>query len=171
AIEAQREWWDNEGETRLEPGGLLLLVGQRLSSSDLYRYCLDKVAGIEELDGEEDIDRASKMYHHIIYRAHDEKRCRAAEDPSVHDRDATPQLPDGSGGCLLDPRRLNWRMLENKRKNSTDFATVYQQEDADPSQVLVPKLWVTGGVGTDGVEYPGCWDNDRGLWEIPEGLV
>jgi hypothetical protein len=35
--EGLREWWDTEAETRLEPGGLLLLQGQRIANNDLYR--------------------------------------------------------------------------------------------------------------------------------------
>ncbi len=36
------EWFDSVAETRLEPGGLFLLQGQRLDPNDIYRYALDK---------------------------------------------------------------------------------------------------------------------------------
>ena len=45
------------------------------------------------------------------------------------------------------------------------FAVVYQQEDLDPSEVLVRKEWVWGGDTN-----PGCIDKDRDAWEIPRGL-
>lgn len=41
-------WWDEVAETRLEPGGLLVLNGQRMSSDDIYRYALDKKAPLDE---------------------------------------------------------------------------------------------------------------------------
>ena len=31
-------------------------------------------------------------------------------------------------------------------------------------------MWVSGGVGADGVDYVGCWDNNRDLWELPAGV-
>ena len=34
--------WENESETRLEPEGLLILQGQRLGPTDLYRYCVSE---------------------------------------------------------------------------------------------------------------------------------
>ena len=42
AREDMRRWWDEVAETRLEPGGLLILQGQRMSADDIYRYALDK---------------------------------------------------------------------------------------------------------------------------------
>jgi hypothetical protein len=170
-IEQQRIWWDTEGETRLEPGGLLLLVGQRLSSIDLYRYNLDKEAGIEELDMEEDVDEEfgvypqdkRRKYTHLVYKAHDDGNCRKLHKPTD-----PAWRPDGTGGCLLDPRRITWRDLRVAMTNPLSrYATVYQQEDVDPTSVLVQKLWVEGGRGMDGSQFPGCWDKDRRAWEFP----
>jgi hypothetical protein len=47
---------------------------------------------------------------------------------------------------------------------------VYQQEDIDMSNTLIERVWATGGLGNDGVLYPGCIDNDRMPGYIPEGL-
>lgn len=48
---------------------------------------------------------------------------------------------------------------------------LYQQEDVDPAAVLVPKLWVDGGRDTvTGEVFAGCWDKDRRLCELPDGL-
>jgi hypothetical protein len=176
-IEKQREWWDREAESRLEPGGALFLVGQRVASNDLYRHCLDKkllpeddadfeeaTAAMAEGDDEKIADLPGK-YRHIVYRAHDETRC----DNTAHKLDSE-SWPDG---CLLDPRRLAWRDLRAIRANSPAvYATWYQQEDADPQQTLVKHVWVTGGTDPEtGTYHPGCWDNDRGLCELPKGLV
>jgi len=164
--EALQDMWADVGETRLEPGGLLILQGQRISSDDLYRYALDMTAPSEdeEEDGEEEyverlntLDRADKKYHHIIFKAHYEDRCE--ED---HGKKAKP-YPEG---CLLSPSRLPWRKIQTLQENRGErFSVIYQQEDTDPSEVLVPKAWVYG----DG-DYPGCLDKERDRLQIPKGL-
>jgi hypothetical protein len=160
ARENQQKWWEEEAETRLEPGGLLILQGQRMSADDLYRHALDMKSGdTEEID---EADTPPK-YHHIIYRAHYEDRCT-----SDHTREALP-YPEG---CLLDPQRLPWRELKTLQTNRAErFLVLYQQEDLDPSNVLVDPLWIKGGRDKDGYEYPGCWDNDRDLCELPKGIT
>lgn len=161
--------WETEAETRLEPGGLLILQGQRMRGDDLYRYALDLKAGDPD-DYASDEERPNK-YHHIIYRAHDEASCRGGAD-ALHSKDAPPWKPDGTGGCLLDPQRLDWRTLKTIQANRAErFLVMYQQEDTDPANSLVHKVWVSGGLGEDGVEYPGCWDRDRGLAQLPKGLT
>lgn len=162
-IENQRDWWVEEGETRLEPGGLLLLQGQRMGADDLYRYCLDMRMNEDE---HEELGRETK-YRHVMYPAHFEDLCR--ED---HGKDAKP-WPDG---CLLDPIRLPWRGskgLATIAKNRGDaYRVQYQQEDMDPSESLVNKLWIDGGVDPQtGELYQGCWDKDRDAGEIPANLA
>ena len=156
AKEALEGYWDDVSEPRLEPGGLLILQGQRLSSDDLYRYCLDKVVG-EEIDWDtgELQDRKPK-YHHILYKAHYDERCNPSE---THKRHA-PAYPEG---CLLSPERLPWREISASMANRADrFEVVYQQQDTDPSSVLVPKAWI---YGYD--DNPGCTDPDRDRLELP----
>ncbi len=153
--------WETEAETRLEPGGLLILQGQRMRSDDLYRYALDLKAGDPE-DYESDDHRPNK-YHHVIYRAHDDAGCRGAE---FHKKDSPAWTPDGLGGCLLDPQRLDWRTLKTIQSNRAErYLVMYNQEDVDPSNALVDMAWVSGSA-----EHPGCWDKDRGLCELPKGL-
>jgi hypothetical protein len=151
-------WWTQEAETRLEPGGLLILQGQRMGANDLYRYCLDM--GVPEGT---DWGR-NKKYHHIIYPAHFEDKC--AGD---HGKNAKP-WPEG---CLLDPVRLSWSKLQTIRHNRGDaFRVQYQQEDVDPEDVLVPMIWITGGRDPEtGEQYPGCWDTERAPAQIPKGLA
>ena len=160
ARELLRKWWDEIAETRLEPGGLLLLQGQRLSTDDIYRHALNKVTFIG--DDEEDLIASGKKYHHIIFRAHDDEKCTGKH--TLKD----PAWPDG---CCIDPRRLPYRKLRTLKENDPSrYAVIYQQEDADPGSVLVNPLWISGGTDSEGFEYIGCWDNERDLWELPNGL-
>ncbi len=168
SIEDQQQWYEDEAETRLEPGGLLVLCGQRIASNDLYRHCLDMASmSVTELDAEGDLDTAAlpRKYTHIVYKAHDEDRCQGEHQPRV----AKP-WPEG---CLLDPIRLPWRELRHMiGQKERKFRVLYQQEDVDPAAVLIPKLWVDGGRdASTGEIFPGCWDLDRRLCELPEGLT
>ena len=173
-------WWDEVAETRLEPGGLFILNGQRMSSDDIYRYALDKKTPLDEEDmveggmvSEENSERDASFpvetppsavhedakYHHLKYKVHYEDRCEGD-----HGVDAAP-YPEG---CLLYPRRLPWRRVRHIKAQTPDrYEILYQQEDSDPSSVLVDPVWISGGVGNDGVDHVGCWDKDRDLWELP----
>lgn len=162
-----QDWYQDVAESRLEPAGMLALIGQRLAADDLYRFALDMEQPLD--DEEELLDsglsemevaglRTDKKYKHLLYKAHYQEHC----DPEHHKRTSKP-YPDG---CLLDPRRLSWRDISNLMANRGErFAVVYQQEDLDPSEVLVRPEWVWGSP-----ENPGCVDNDRDIWQIPRGL-
>lgn len=180
-IERQREWWVNVAETRLEPNGLLLLQGQRLGVEDLYRFCLDMRDAPDDILELEDAGDDDRKYFHIVYKAHYEEFCTAdAETAEGHvderrvpwsharrgDRFFDPDKPETSG-CLLDPLRLPWRELRRiERQPLANYRVVYQQEDVDPSDVLVPRFWIDGG-NHNGEEFPGCWDVDREPATIP----
>lgn len=161
-IDNQRARWDKVAEKRLEPGGLLVLQGQRLGPEDLYRHNLDKKAGSSTAIDHADCCSAEpgKKYHHIVFKAHYEDRCVDQHTPG----DYYPT------GCLLDPNRLSWRELESEQENNPGtFMQVYQQEDIDPASALVDPFWIKGGVHPDTNEvFPGCWDHERSLWEIPK---
>jgi hypothetical protein len=183
--------WDTQAENRIEPGGALFLVGQRLGPDDLYRYCLDKPGGFDgmsEDDFEELMDErsddddvfdhveinpegptTSRKYHHVMYPAHDETKCTG--DRQYHSfKKPIYWSPDDPHACLLDPHRLSWMELRsNERHNSGTYRTVYQQEDVDENDSLVKRIWVTGGE-TPTEFYPGCYDDERGLAQVPEGL-
>jgi hypothetical protein len=132
-----------------------------MGPDDLYRYALNLLDVAEE--DVIDLSTAPKKYHHITYRAHYEDRCTG-----VHDNKAKPY----PSGCLLDPIRLSWRELSRIKANKNDrFRVLYQQEDVDPQAQLVQKLWIDGGLGADGVEYPGCWDEDRSVGVVPTNLT
>lgn len=55
-------WWDTEAESRMDPGGLIMLVMQRLGAFDISRYLLDKVKITEEIDGDGPEEDAPKLY-------------------------------------------------------------------------------------------------------------
>lgn len=152
AREAIREWWDSEAETRIEPGGVLILQGQRISPDDLYNYCLKK------LDDDE-----RPMYTHIKYVAHDDARCE-------HEHGAgAVAWPDG---CLLDPVRLPYSFLNgHKRRNPKAYNLQYQQQDDYGDSGLVRIEWIEGGVDNEGFDAPGCLDRARGLLEPPIHLL
>jgi hypothetical protein len=164
-IEKDRDWWDSYAERRLEPGGLLILQGQRMGANDLYRYCLDmEVTQDDDDDEEEEIelrvseDGLPRKYHHIIYRAHYEELCQGKHKQN------TPPYPDE---CLLSPRRCAWREISSMLKNRPDkYAQVYQQEDVAASSVLVDPAWING-YGN----YLGCWDKERNRLEFPRNLA
>jgi hypothetical protein len=150
-------WFDKHVETRLEPNGLLLLVGQRQDADDIYRHSLDKVVLIDE-DGD-DIEHeadAQKKYHHVVFKAHYDELCTG-------DHKKVLPYPEG---CLLYPGRIKWRDIRSL--TSDVFAVEYQQEDVAPGGVLVDPLWVSGGRDPlTHIEYQGAWDRDRDEWQFP----
>jgi hypothetical protein len=140
------------------------LQGQRLTPDDVYRYCASKKAGASTAHDHDCCDaEPGAKYHLVRYRAHDESRCHGDD---THAEDA-PYWPNG---CLLDPRRLPWRELESEMENGlANYMQVFQQEDGDPSSQLVNPVWVVGGTDpATGQHFPGCWDSDRGAWDVPD---
>jgi hypothetical protein len=171
------ERWDQVAEARVDPAGLLAVVGQRLGSGDLYAHCLNKIS--YDID-EEDYDGSdmttpesfaatepvkSSKYKHIVYKSYYPE---LDDGPKSRKYDAKP-YPEGP---LLDPQRLGWKDLSYIRySNPRTFKVVYQQEDDADDTNLISRVWITGGLGPDGVLYPGCIDNDRLPGQVPEGLT
>lgn len=147
-----KTWWDDEAESRVEPGGLLLFQGQRISNLDLYRYCLDK----------KNIDETPK-YRHVVYKAHYEDLCTGKHEG----------LEPWPKSCLLDPYRLPWTgHLETlQHNNPRTFAVIYQQEDGDIPNGLVDPAWIKGGLDSEGYDSPGCLDLERFLMDPPVHLL
>lgn len=162
-VTSNRDIFDHELEPRLEGGGLMAIDQQRLGVFDFTQHALSKRVVFDD-DGMTDGLESEAQYTHLVFKAHYEENCRGLE---THQAGA-PSWPEG---CLLDPKRLTWRDVRKAMNNRRRFSVVYQQQDADESEALVPRIWVDGGVGADGVEYPGCWDLDRGLAQVPQGLV
>lgn len=150
--ESLREWYSTEAETRLEPGGALILQGQRIAHDDLYRTALDM----------KDLEDRPK-YRHVVYKAHDEVRCHGD-----HGVDAKA-WPDG---CLLDPYRIPWKELEKIAHNTPrTYSVMYQQEDGDLVGGLIEEEWIKGGVDSTGYHAPGCLDRERDIREVPPHLT
>lgn len=173
----QRRKWDKEVETRLEPEGLLALVMQRKGPEDLSRHCLDKMGGDDDFEDEPDetedhlaiVDpegsTITRKYHHFKYPAHDDSRCQG-----YHSRKQPLYwAPNDAKGCLLDPIRLSWTDLQGfQRTDGEDYLVTYQQEETDPTSVLINRLWIKGGTDPlTGEHYFGCYDKDRGLMQLP----
>ena len=143
-------FWQQNAERRIEPGGLLLLQGQRIAPNDLYRWALN----VRTADG-------SPKYHHVVYPAHNDEACHGQHGAKAK------AWPDG---CLLDPHRLPWTELENVRTQDPRVYDIqYQQRDGSATGSLVDPLWVYGGQDDSGV-YPGCLDNTRARLAVPEGI-
>jgi hypothetical protein len=166
------ERWDSMAEARVDPGGLLAVIGQRLGPQDLYAHCLSKVTFDEvEYDGSdvknlEDLPDPVKKhkYDHLVYKAYYEELDTGASSKRID----SPPWPEGP---LLEPYRLSWRDLSYiKHSNPSKFKVVYQQEDMDYGNYLIERVWATGGMGPDGVMYQGCIDRDRQPGYIPAGL-
>lgn len=168
------ERWDSMAEARVDPGGLLAVIGQRLGSGDLYAHCLSKETfedTDEQYDGsditnEEDLQEPIriKKYKHLVFKAYYEE---LDTGPASRKKFSLP-WPEGP---LLDPFRLSWKDLSFiKHSSPQKFKVVYQQEDIELSNTLIERVWATGGLGNDGVLYPGCIDNDRMPGQIPAGL-
>ena len=176
------ERWDNVAEARVDPGGLLAVIGQRLGSGDLYAHCLAKETfdeDIEDIYDGSDVTSADelesieppkrKKYRHIIFKAYyEEQDVGSLEERKKLKRFDAPPWPNGP---LLDPKRVPWKDLSFIRHTKPDvFAVVYQQEDVDLDSRLIDRTWITGGVGRDGVMYQGCVDQDRRPGFAPYGL-
>lgn len=170
-VEGNREVFDNDLEPRLEPGGAFILGQQRLGAHDFSNHVLKKRIAPDDDDGEGAAPEGTPKYRHIVYKVHYEELCSGLpeEERRLLHRPDAPAYPDG---CLLDPRRMSWRDVRTAMQNPETFELVYQQREADPAGVLVKKIWVAGGRDSDtGEDHPGCWDDDRGLCELPRGLT
>lgn len=159
-VERNREIFDNELEPRLEPGGLFIVTQQRLGAFDFSAHCLSKRIHPDDDGASDEQPEGQAQYKHLVFKAHYDELCKGRESH----RFDSPSWPDG---CLLSPSRLGWRDVRKAMNNPARFKVVYQQEDPGETDALVQHVWVSGGRGSDGVEYPGCWDKDRDLWQLP----
>lgn len=154
--ESLATWFSDEAETRVEPGGALFLVGQRLGPLDLYRNRLD--ATYTDEDGHEE-----NIYQQVVFPAHNDETC---ENGGIGK--GCKQWDGGDDGCLLDAHRLPVKDLLRAQARD-NFETVMQQRDSNPGDVLIDSVWLTGGIDPKGYVAPGCYDRDRGFNEWPKG--
>ncbi len=144
-------FFSNEAERRIEPGGVLVLVGQRLGPLDLHRKRLEA----RRRDG-------TPLYRHIVFPAHHDRLC----DGEHRQWDGRYEV---GAGCLTDVRRLPVRDWEAVTEEP-NYRVVFQQEDTDPEAVLVLPEWLEGGPDREGFDRPGCWDDERAFGEHPRGV-
>lgn len=160
--------WQTEAEQRVEPGGVLFLIGQRLFADDLYNYCINLEDGDED---DEDAETTGRKYTHIVFKAHYDEHCRGDHGHGAKPYD--PASPETSG-CLLEPLRLGWKHLRgqiraDEQQGTSTYLISFQQEDGDPARALVKPLWVDGGEDpTTGERFIGCWDHDRIAGQVPK---
>lgn len=163
--------WDNTCEARLDKGGLLSLVMQRLHQLDLSRYCIDKIVDMPTRDG----TVRRKKYTHVVKPAHFVDLCEGNHgewSTDVDGNDIFVDPPAWPNGCLLDPGALPYTDLASAMTdNNHRFELVYQQNDASHSQSLVQPLWVAGGRDpVTGEVFTGVWDDDRPMRSLPVEL-
>lgn len=157
SAETNNAWVEDEAETRVDDGGVFMLVGQRLGPADIHRKRLD--ARVEDSTTGELVP----LYEHVIYPAHWDELC-----DGVHRQWNGTQNP--GAGCMTDENALpvkDWTAVKSKGS----YETVYQQADMDPELALVQDSWLEGGIDPrTGEMFPGCYDRDRGFWEWPQGV-
>lgn len=166
--DALKRWWFNVAEKRVEPGGLLLLQGQRLDPDDIYAFAKDMEGTIVSED-----DPKPRKYHHIKFKAHYPEHCAGDHGPDARPYDPAKPL---EGGCLLFPKRLGFEKLQTEQANNPDYDMVFDQADASKRRALVQRLWIDGGTDYETREvFIGCKDVDRRLGEppahMPAGLI
>lgn len=149
-------WWDQEAESRLNTGGLIVLSGARYGPEDLFASCVRQLDVLEEDEGGE----PRQLYERIVYPAH-------FDDKHTDGGECTGPWPDG---CLLDPERISAKKVRRYRaKDQGRWALIWQQEDVDPTGFLADPVWFVGGTDSAGREVPGCLDHDR-LFGDPYGF-
>jgi len=105
--------------------------------------------------------RTRKIYNYHSFPAHDEAKCKNLL--SIKNSDHID--------CVLDPKRFSYTHL--RKVQSADprkYNLTYQQKDESTAENLVQKVWLTGGVDETNVTYPGCYNYERRLLQIPEDL-
>jgi hypothetical protein len=149
------DWWRREAETRLEPGGALVLLGTRVADDDLFGFVTSQTFT-------DDDDDQHTEYTHITFPAHRDDHCDS--DHRQWDGD-----PDGDG-CLLDPERLSARKLAARRADP-NFAVTFQQDTSvTAGGGLVDPVWLDGGIDRDAYDARGCLD-DREFGQWPKDIT
>ncbi len=144
----------DDAETRLEPGGLLVLSNARYGPEDLSH----QVSADFDLEQPGQDGEPRPLYVQISFRAHYEDRCTGDEH--------TGPWPNG---CLLNPSRASYRRMRHFMvRNEGRFRLVWQQEDTDPRGFLAQRVWFTGGRDSTGFIAPGCLNEKRRMGQLPD---
>ncbi len=54
--------------------------------------------------------------------------------------------------------------------DTTMDGLAWVRKDSDPSGVLVPLIWLDGGMDLYNEQFPGCWDRERAFFEYPQNV-
>ncbi len=102
-----------------------------------------------------------KIYRYYKFPAHDETKCEAPL--SIKNKDHIE--------CVLDPKRFSYTHLRKvQASDPRKYNLTYQQNDEETTENLVQKVWLTGGVDDDNITYPGCYNYERRLLQLPEDI-
>lgn len=161
--EKLQDWWENDAETRLNQGGVIVLSNARYGPEDLS-FALRSMVDVEDLD--EATGEPHAIYHHLAFPVHDDARCAIDANGHVTHRGDWPDH------CLLDERRLSWRGLRRARAgNERRYALVYLQQDSDPVGFLAQRVWFEGGIDSKSAQAPGCFRPDLVFGRLPVGMA
>jgi hypothetical protein len=141
--------WMEMVEDRVEPGGLVVMLGQRVSVNDGYGKVLERTTL-------EDSGEAVPIYEHVMWPAHSEATC---------DGDHRQWNLEGDG-CLLDEKRIPWTKIRRESQKLSYHAS-YQQSPETGTSGLIRSVHFQGGRDEDGIEFPGVLDRNRGSREFP----
>jgi hypothetical protein len=141
--------WLEMVEDRLEPGGLIVMLGQRISVNDPYARVLER--SYSEDDGE-----ATRIYEHVAWPAHNDETCDGSHR----------QWDLNDDGCLLDELRIPWAKIR-RESQKLSFHASYQQTPETGTSGLIRSVHFQGGRDEDGVEFPGVLDRNRGFRDFP----
>lgn len=139
----------------------MVQVREELEKELVDKYGM-RYSELSEPDVEGGMRRSKKIYRYYKFPAHDEALC---EHPtSMKNLDHVK--------CILDPQRFSYAHLRKvQAADPRRFKLTYQQEDEDTEDNLVQKIWLTGGLNSDdGIIYPGCYNYDRRLLQIPDDV-
>lgn len=113
-------------------------------------------------DVEKGMRRSRHIYHYFKFPAHDKVKCEHPD--SIRNVDHVD--------CVLDPKRFSYRHLAKvESQDPRKFQLTYQQEDESTEENLVQQAWLAGGVAKNGMTYPGCYNYERRLLELPEDFA
>lgn len=103
-LKATIDLYESQAESRIEPGGLHVLQGQRLAARDLYRHALDLTTIGDEDEDEDDEDPHAAALRRWWGRGH---AATEAERGAVHlADDATQSTEESSVSAILRSKAL-----------------------------------------------------------------
>lgn len=143
-------------------------IREELAKELVDNYGIDSsdLQTVENLTPDEDgyvqpVRIRQRIYKYVKFPAHDDSKC--------HNLSSMKQADHID--CLLDPLRFKfYDLMRAKNANARKYELTYNQADESTEDNLIQEVWLTGGVGQDGILYPGCFNYNRTLLQIPKHL-